>query len=465
MKNNLFKNTENFKFFKNDLNMNIDINKISIKSGKKINFECPDCKHVFVNSPHGLKNCKFCEHQALCDSMECKLCYDNSLASKCFISLKKFIKYVNLLSNNEKIHENDYLNKKYPIFLFVENNISPRKIFKNTTKKYLFKCQNCNHSFLNSACRLDKLKDCSYCSSKLLCSKEKKCNICYEKSFASHYKSRCWDYSIDKNIGITPYDVFKGGTYIADLICDKCSHSFRAKCNNILSGYWCPYCANQKRCDELSCKLCNNKRLSSHELIKFWNKELNKNLNPEKISSGNSKLKVWINCPKNKHIPFELTPSHILRGSGCPSCVRKTESKIGEFLTNNNFKYEKEYIPIWIKPKRYDFFIDNMIIELDGDQHFENSKWGSTKYNYEDIIKNDIYKMKKANEHNLSGCRLYQPDVFDNKIEWQKFIIESIKIIKNNNINIWIFPNNEIYKKHIEMCIKEEINYMILNLI
>lgn len=461
----LFKSTINFKFYKKELNPDIDINKITRKSGKKLNFQCPECKHLFINSPHGLKNCKFCEHQDLCNSLECQLCYNNSFASKCFISFEKFTEYNNL-NDGEKINYISGFNNKCALFLFIENNISPRNIFKNTSKEYLFKCWNCKHSFLNKPCKVDELKNCPYCSpknAKLLCPKEKNCKLCYEKSFASHPKSKCWNYSNDKNESKTPYDVFKGGTHYADLICDNCEHPFQAKCNNILSGFWCPYCAGQKRCDNLNCKLCNDKKLSSHEIIKFWNKELNKDVNPENISLGNSRIKVWINCPNDKHIPFEITPSHIARGQGCPLCVRKTEAKIGEFLTDENFgEIKKEYMPLWIRPKRYDFFVNNIIIELDGLQHFQDSRWGSTLYDCDENINNDIYKMKKANENNISGCRLYQPDVFNDKINWKKFIRTSLKIISENKTNIWIFPNNEIYNKHIEMCVKEKINYKII---
>jgi hypothetical protein len=87
---------------------------------------------------------------------------------------------------------------------------------------YLFNCI-CVHEISIALNNINTGNWCSYCSNppKLLCDK-KECKLCYEKSFASHSKSKYWS---DKN-EITSRMIFKnsGNKYIFN--CDKCNHRF-----------------------------------------------------------------------------------------------------------------------------------------------------------------------------------------------------------------------------------------------
>jgi very-short-patch-repair endonuclease len=79
----------------------------------------------------------------------------------------------------------------------------------------------------------------------MLCPKEKECSKCFAKSFASHPKAEFWDYSEGKNGSKTPHDVFVAGSHVADVICGDCNRPFQSSCNNIFTGFWCPYCNNK----------------------------------------------------------------------------------------------------------------------------------------------------------------------------------------------------------------------------
>jgi very-short-patch-repair endonuclease len=108
-------------------------------------------------------------------------------------------------------------------------------------------------------------------------------------------------------------------------------------------------------------------------------------------------------------------------GQGCPYCKNKTESLLHDWLTNkySNVKYQPKYS--WcINPKTnrflpFDFEYNNIIIELDGPQHFRQvSNWRSP----DEQQYLDKYKMKCALENNKHIIRILQEDVLTNSNSW-----------------------------------------------
>ena len=73
-----------------------------------------------------------------------------------------------------------------------KNNISPEQVSKNTREKYLFDCI-CGHEILIALNNISSGYWCPYCSipCKKLCDNVD-CDFCFEKSFASHEKSKFW---------------------------------------------------------------------------------------------------------------------------------------------------------------------------------------------------------------------------------------------------------------------------------
>jgi very-short-patch-repair endonuclease len=108
---------------------------------------------------------------------------------------------------------------------------------------------------------------------------------------------------------------------------------------------------------------------------------------------------------------------------------------------------------LWCKKNKYllpfDFSIPelNIIIELDGKQHFEQVR----NWDNPDLIqKRDKYKMALANENKFSVIRLLQLDVYHNKFNWLEELNNNIEKIKTENKiqNIFMSKNNDylIYK-------------------
>ena len=487
VKGRFFIDNPRFSFFVQELNPDIDPAKLRIRSGKELRLRCPDCRHEFTLSPHGLKNCRFCEHQALCENDDCEMCFENSLASRHFASVDIYKQYKQLCESNA-----DYSSiislflATCAIYDFRNNKESCRSTFKsisNKTRKFI--CWKCEHSFPNAPSTVASLKDCPFCSPtnpRILCPKEKECNNCFVKSFASHPKAEFWDSSEGKNNGKTPYDVFKSGTHVADFVCGECNHSFQSACNTISTqDCWCPYCVGQSRCSATDCKMCNDRKLASHPMAEFWDYEQNpKDITPADIALGNGKDKYWFTCPEKKHKSFKKPPSKI--NGGCPWCLRKTESKIGTYLESIG-KVEREWSTEWLRNPltnqyyRFDFMIPlyKAVAECDGLAHFIDGRWKGKAYITSEIIHSrncrtaleqqhiDIMKMKKAVSNGVSGMRLYQPDVLNDTFDWKGWIEKAIAHISSSTRPVWVFPNNKQYDAHIRLCVEHEINYVIID--
>lgn len=374
------------------------------KSSKdKCWFDCHECYHSFDLSLNNLtsKNqwCSYCSNppKKLCENKDCMFCLEKSFAS--------------------------HTKSKY---WSIKNELTSREVFKCSGKKYLFDCDKCNHEF---EMRLDEISIrnfwCNYCSNNILCEKEE-CTNCFEKSFASNPKSQFWS----KTNKLTQKQVFKNSNskYLFD--CNKCNHIFEVRLPDIIFGQWCNFCANRKLCDNKNCKECFEKSFASHPKSKFWN-ETN-NLTPVQVFK-NSNKKYWFNCEKCNNI-FDCSLNNITSNNNwCSYCKNKTELKLFNWLKEQNFNVISQVKFDWCKNKQklpFDFVIEeyNLIIELDGKQHFEQvSNWQSPE---ETKIRDD-FKNKMALANNYSIIRICQRIVLFDKEDWENQLKQVIKKYDN----------------------------------
>jgi very-short-patch-repair endonuclease len=396
------------------------INKLSPRqvfkvSGDKFWFDCAKCSHTFDCTPAHIKYgcwCSYCSNQKLCGKPECKYCYEKSFAS------------------HEKSQYWSKLNK-----------LSPIQIRKTTkTKRYLFDCGDCGHTFPGLLKSINTGGWCGYCSKppKQLCDNSE-CKHCYEKSFASHEKSIYWS---SKN-ELKPRDVFKisGKPYWFNC---TCGHEIELQLDHIARNSWCGFCSKPpvKICDNSDCKHCYEKSFASHEKSIYWSSK--NELNPRNVFKCSGK-KYWFKCNSNHDFPCPL--NDIYRNRWCPYCVNKTEQKLYDKLLPDYPQLNTQYKVEWCKNKTYlpyDFVLalDKIIIELDGLQHFEQvSNWQSP----EDTHINDVYKIKCANENGYSVIRLLQTDVFYDTYDWLTELSENIEKIKLEQRfqNVYMCKDNE----------------------
>jgi very-short-patch-repair endonuclease len=318
------------------------------------------------------------------------------------------------------------------------NEKKPDEVALNSHKKFWFDCE-CGHTFESNLLNINKGNNwCGFCSNppKKLCG----CKNCHNKSFASHPKSICW---LDEN-NIAPNKVFK----CADrkkfkFKCDKCIHTFEMNLKDIVvKSHWCSYCSHQKLCEDKECQMCLNNSFASVERSKYLN---DKNINPRTLFKNINK-KFEFDCDVCNKV-FTCQLSDITKGVGCSFCVNKTELILFNKLKEKYNTLKTQYKVDWCKNKKhlpFDFVIEErkIIVELDGKQHFEQiGSWQSP----EETRKNDMYKIKSANENRFSVIRILQKDVFIDKYDWLTELCENIEKITNENRiqNIYMCKNNE----------------------
>jgi hypothetical protein len=225
-----------------------------------------------------------------------KLCIDNN----CIICFNKSFKSVNI----------------NPIIII--DNIDSRQISKFSSLKINFKCNDCNHVFISRIFSISNGCSCPYCSipSRLLC-ENNDCKSCFERSFASHEKSKFWDKNKNKT---EPRFISKNSMIFFWFTCN-CLHSFEKTPNCInTQNSFCPYCGNKYLCSKLDCLSCFNKSFASYPLVnKFSDKNEKK---PREIFLRSDDKYLFL-CNICNHDFYSRIADFKSDKLNCPYCAKK----------------------------------------------------------------------------------------------------------------------------------------------
>ena len=226
------------------------------------------------------------------------------------------------------------------------------------------------------------------------------------------------------------------------LIICKVHGEFLQLPSNHLFGAGCRKCAD----------IVNAQQQSSNtqDFIDKVNVIHNHLYNYSKVIYKNRNTDVIIIC--SIHGEFLQTPRNHLIGCGCQCCKNKTEGKLKIILQPYYMSLLYQFSCVWCKkqnPLRFDFCIPelNIIIELDGKQHFQQVlSWSSPEEQFE----NDKYKETCANKNGYSVIRLLQTDVWNDTYDWCFVLRDAIEKIKIDGIvtNVYLCKNGE-YDKYI----------------
>jgi very-short-patch-repair endonuclease len=275
-------------------------------SHKIYTFYCNKCCHIFDMrlKDYTYHDCPFCSKYRLCGKLDCEHCYKSSFASH---------------------PKSNFFSKK--------NGVSPINIFKNSHTKYIFDCPECCHEFIMSLLNVNDGSWCSFCANNQLCGK---CSICFEKSFASHLRSK----NFSQKNGVSPINIFKNTNkkYIFD--CQECAHEFIISAASVNNGQWCSFCANKQLCGE--CTICLEKSFASHSKSIYFSSK--NNISPKYIFKK-SKKKYLFECHDCNH-NFITYPESINKGHWCGYCngYNLCGSKDCQFCYKKSlasFKYQK----------------------------------------------------------------------------------------------------------------------------
>jgi very-short-patch-repair endonuclease len=94
---------------------------------------------------------------------------------------------------------------------------------------------------------------------------------------------------------------------------------------------WCPFCANQKLCDNKNCNYCFEKSFASHKKAKYFN--IDNNTDPRYIFKGSTNKIYNFNCNNCTHNYKSNINSIVNSKIGCPYCSSQ------KLCDNNQCKY------------------------------------------------------------------------------------------------------------------------------
>jgi len=189
----------------------------------------------------------------------------------------------------------------------------PEEVHMCSNKKYRFDCKECGHDFESTLGNIINKQWCPYCNRGKLCSSPT-CSFCFERSMASHPMAIMWS---DRN-QLTAREVSRGNDHKFWFRCKDCHHEFDIIIYSIKNDKHCPYCSNQKLCEEKECDSCYHKSCASHPKMNTeWSVN---NQKPARMMFLQSNKMLEFNCSICYHI-YHNSPNHYYhRGRGCSYC-------------------------------------------------------------------------------------------------------------------------------------------------
>ncbi|AYV77267.1 MAG: hypothetical protein Barrevirus25_10, partial [Barrevirus sp.] len=341
--------------------------------------------------------------------------------------------------------------------------IDPRTLSVSSNKMVAWTCPNtcsddCKHEWstrIKARTGLTTLTGCPYCAkSGLVC--------CHRKSLKYLYPELMKQWHKKKNKGIDPSKLKQSSNISVHWLCTEavcgCPHEWECQISqrtSINDPTGCPGCCPTPKL------LCIHTSLQhTHpELAKEWNMEKNGELTSSQVSHG-SAIKVWWSCKDNCEHQWKAEINGRARTnlpSGCPFCKNKTEGELFIWLKEQfpNYTIVPQQKYSWcrgLKKRHYpfDFYIVelNLLIELDGPQHFKNiSNWAP----FTETRQRDIYKMDLVLKHKIRIIRITQTIFKKRKAEMIDILLPHII---NKDLKYEFICDKNEYVNHKAMLLK-----------
>jgi hypothetical protein len=370
----------------------------------------------------------------------------------------KECKYCKIEKKRKKYNEvlKKELKNKYPNL-----DVTNFKSYTKTQKSYIY-CLTCKKEFKDSIINMNNRKyGCSYCTSERIIDKKSfinKANKIYDNKY--DYSKFQYINSLNKSIIICPIhgefkksannhihkvrpqecpicsqekqkellkkdinliklqikEIYKNNIQIIELNykncyskgkfkCMSCGKTFIKTLRNLLNGYGCYRCSNNKR----------TQIRDTEDFIWKSRKKHGDKYNYSKSMFINSTTKIIIICPK--HGEFKQLPSsHVNKNTECPKCCSsKGEKEVRRILNKHNINFKEQFKIkecLNILPLPFDFVIFKnsrlqLLIEYDGELHYK--EWHKPKKGQNrlrEIRKRDRIKTNYCNINNIPLLRI-----------------------------------------------------------
>ena len=360
-----------------------------------------------------------------------------------------------VISKNEKhlaIRNHD-LSKQWHITK--NGDLTPNDVTAFSTKKVWWQCEN-GHEWEATVYNRSQGNNCPYCSGRQV-----DANNCLQAK--NHELSNQWHPT--RNGDLTPNDVTEFSNKKVWWQCEN-GHEWEAVISNRSYGRGCPFCSNQRICDDNSLQTLNS------TLAKQWHPTKNGNLNPNHVTAGSNK-KIWWLCEKGHE--WEAIIGNRAKGIGCPICSRSSQTSFPEqaiyfYLKNvysdtlNRYKYNNKW--------EIDVFVPslNFGIEYDGVYYHQHKKKSDSRKKLQ-ILSTDIYFIKVVEidgdtiephiKNNIIYCNRRPTEIQLNQVIKLCFkYIDDVILHQSVSINIDIDVKKDrakIYDLYIELEEKESL--------
>jgi very-short-patch-repair endonuclease len=239
--------------------------------------------------------------------------------------------------------------------------------------------------------------------------------------------------------------------------CNVCDKNFKAEPHILIRNVK----TNKYPEKYFGCPYCSGKYQMSHE--EFVNK-INE-LDPSykiigKFTTMHTKVKSYHEKCKSEYMIYP--ENFIYKGERCPCEIDYNNSKNSIFIENllneNKIKFTKEKSYDDLKGKkfklRFDFYLEeyNLLIEYDGQQHFDKNSFSSGKINkFENTRKNDLVKNEYCQNNKINLLRIpYKLNLNEIK-NLIKYIAEEedvLAIINKYNMLFYDSEDDIMYNKN-----------------
>ena len=167
-----------------------------------------------------------------------------------------------------------------------------------------------------------------------------------------------WDY--EKNKGLLPESFSIGSNKKVWWICKKCGSSFSTSVGRRIEYKSCPYCSAKKINDT------NNLLNKYPELMRYWDKEKNKGVNPSSLYYSSRKL-VWWNCEAcGESYQMPICSRIKAKTNYCFNCKHKhigDMNRINSIDKDNKLsKKRPDLVKEWVVDKNLPLTPDNVTI-------------------------------------------------------------------------------------------------------
>lgn len=196
-----------------------------------------------------------------------------------------------------------------------KNEVDPKEISKNSTRKVWWKCHHCGYSWRSAVEKRSRANHgCPACVGKAV--QPGFNDLATVRPDVAEY----WNSSM--NGSLTPQSVTAGSNKMVWWICNE-GHAYQTTVSAKSNGAGCPFCANQRVLNGF-----NDLATTNPELAMEWHPTKNGGLKPKDITAGSSRLKVWWQCPVGHS--YQATAASRRNGAGCPECDKESKTSFPE---------------------------------------------------------------------------------------------------------------------------------------